>query len=88
MLQQFLNETEIEETNKNNEIFKICFCYNTLSLLVKDLNKFNQKENEKIENQNNDWLFYIKNYVILKKIPKNENLNKVIDIVEKHIRLQ
>ena len=26
----------------------------TLSLLVKDLNKFNQKENEKIENQNND----------------------------------
>ena len=88
MLQQFLNETEIEEINKNNEIFKICFCYNTLSLLVKDLNKFNQKENEKIENQNNDWLFYIKNYVILKKIPKNENLNKVIDIVEKHIRLQ
>ena len=88
MLQQFLNETEIEEINKNNEIFKICFCYNTLSLLVKDLNKFNQKENEKIENQNNDWLFYIKNYVILKTIPKNENLNKVIDIVEKHIRLQ
>ena len=88
MLQQFLNETEIEETNKNNEIFKIYFWYNTLSLLVKDLNKFNQNENEKIENQNNDWLFYIKNYVILKKIPKNENLNKVIDIVEKNIRLQ
>ena len=88
MLQQFLNETEIEETNKNNEIFKIYFWYNTLSLLVKDLNKFNQNENEKIENRNNDWLFYIKNYVILKKIPKNENLNKVIDIVEKNIRLQ
>ena len=45
--------------------------------------KVNQVKDEQIVNQVNDALFNLRNNVIRKEIPENENPDKVIDIVEK-----
>ena len=44
--------------------------------------KVNQVKDEQIVNQVNDALFNLRNNVIRKEIPENENPDKVIDIVE------
>ena len=51
--------------------------------MAKDRIKVNQVKDEQIVNQVNDALFNLRNNVIRKEIPENENPDKVIDIVEK-----
>ena len=63
------------------------FRYQTPSYLVKNLWKFDQYGNEKIANQINDSITESINSAKNKDIPKNENPNKIIDIVEKIIEL-
>ena len=74
-----MNENENEEKNINNEIFNTCFGYQTPSFLANDLFKVNKNKNEKIK---------LRDSVIRKEIPVNENPNKVIEVVEKNARLQ
>ena len=49
---------------------------------MKNLYKVNEAKNEKIANHVNNALIDLRNAVSRKEIPKNENLDKVINIVE------
>ena len=55
------------------------------SLLEKDLLKSNQVKNKKIVNQSIHLINKLRNAVIRKEPPENENANKIIDIVEKFL---
>ena len=49
---------------------------------MKNLYKVNEAKNEKIANHVNNALIDLRNAVSRKEIPENENLDKVINIVE------
>ena len=57
--------------------------YHDPSFLVKYLYNASLTKNEKILNEANDALIDLKNSINRREIPKNENPDKVIDIVEK-----
>ena len=51
--------------------------------LVKNLIRATQAKNEQIVNNVKDGLIDLRNVIIRKEIPENENLNNVVNIVEK-----
>ena len=51
--------------------------------LAKDLIRANQAENEQLINNINYGLIDLRNAIIRKEIPENENPNKLVSIVEK-----
>ena len=61
------------------ELFK----YQNPSFLAKDLIRATQAKNEQLVNNVNDGLIDIRNAIIRKEIPENENPKKVVNIVEK-----
>ena len=61
------------------ELFK----YQNPSFLAKDLIRATQAKNEQLVNNVNDGLIDIRNAIIRKEIPENENSKKVVNIVEK-----
>ena len=62
---------------------KILEVYQDLSFLEKDLLKVIQAKNEHMINPVNDSLIGLRNAVNKKEIPENEDLDKVINILEK-----
>ena len=70
-----------DETNINTEIFIGYFGYKNPSFLLRYLYNSKGSINEKIVNSVNA-LIDLRNAVQKKEIPNNENLEKVIDIVE------
>ena len=75
-----MNEIIADEKDINDQIFQNYFKYQNPSFLAKDLIR---AKNEKLVNIVNDELIDIRNAIIRKDIPENENPNKIIDIVEK-----
>ena len=69
--------------NKNSEIFNDYFGYKNPSFSAEDLIKAFQTKNNEFLYQTIDSINELRNSVIKKEIPKNENPNKIIDIVEK-----
>ena len=61
------------------ELFK----YQNPSFLAKDLIRATQAKNEQLVNNVNDGLIDIRNAIIRKEIPENENPKKVVNIVKK-----
>ena len=57
--------------------------YQIPSFLVKDLLEANQAKNEQLVNNINDGLTDLRNAIVKKEIPRTENPNKIINIVEK-----
>ena len=78
----FWNKIENDEPNINTEIFNEYFKYKNLAFLLKDLFNTDKTKNDKIVNNFNDAFIGLQNAVNRKKIPKNENPDKVIEIVE------
>ena len=68
----FVNEIK-NDKKTDNEIFNEYFGYQNPSFLVKDLIKANQTKNNGIVNQTVDSNNELRNSVIKKRIPKNEN---------------
>ena len=68
--------------NMNTEIFNEYFKYQNSLYLLEDLCYTYKTENEKIIHTVNDALIELRNTVITKKKPKNENPEEVINIVE------
>ena len=66
----------------NSEIFNEYFGYQNPSFLTKDLMKTDQSKNKQILKQTIDSINDLRNSIIKKEIPANENPNKMIDIVE------
>ena len=69
--------------NMKNETFINYFGYLSPSILAKYLYKINQDENDKIASLVNNSFIYLKSDVNKKKIPENENPEKIISIAEK-----
>ena len=80
MHKEFINEIETDEKYLNDEIFWKYFQYQSASFLTKKLFK---TKNNKLVNNINDALIDLRNAIIVGAIPKNENPNKIVDIVEK-----
>ena len=57
--------------------------YQNPSFLAKDLFRATQAKNEQLLNNVKDGLIDLRNSIIKKEIPENENPNKIVDIVEK-----
>ena len=57
--------------------------YQNPSLLVKHLISAKQNKNEKLVNNVNNGLIDLRNNINRKEIPENENLKKVVEIIEK-----
>ena len=68
--------------NMNTEIFNEYFKYQNSLYLLRDLCYTYKTENEKIIHTVNDALIELRNTVITKKKPKNENPEEVTNIVE------
>ena len=83
MNEDFANEIRNDEENINSQIFREYFVYQNPSLLAKVLIKANQVKNNQIANQAINSINKLRNVVIRKEIPENENPNKIIAIVEK-----
>ena len=79
----FINEIINIEKGISSEIFNECFQYRNPSCLIKDLIKSNQSKNKQIVKQTINSINELRNSIIKKEIPKNENPNKIINIVEK-----
>ena len=58
-----------------------------IPFLAKDLIKTDQSKNKQIAKQTIDSINELRNSIINKEIPENENPNKIIDIVEKTLTL-
>ena len=67
----------------NHEIFKVYFGYQNPSFLANYLYKANEAKNEQMIKRVNNAFIDLWSNVIRKKIPENENLDKVISIIEK-----
>ena len=65
-----------------SKYLKIIFHRNP-SILAKELYNSNQNINNEIVKQINDSLTELKNNIRRKRIPENENINKIIDIIKK-----
>ena len=63
------------------------FFYHIPLFLAKELYNSNQHVNYEIVKHINDALIELKKDINRKKIPKNENPNKIVNIVEKNIEL-
>ena len=81
--QEFINEIIANEKDINDEIFWNSFKYQNPSLLTKDLIRAAQAKNEQLLNNVNNGLIDLRNAIIRKDIPENENPNKIVHIVEK-----
>ena len=71
----------------NTEILIEHLKYKNPSNLLKDLYNSNGTKNQKIVNHVNNALINLRNAVNRKEIPKNENPDKVIDIVEEILKV-
>ena len=67
----------------NEKIFRNYFKYHNPSSLVKDLFKADKNKNDKIEYLVINELVQLMEDISIKEIPENENLKKVVNIVEK-----
>ena len=83
----FVNKIKNDEKNINTEVFNEYFGYQNPSFLAEDLFKANQVKNNQIVDQTIDSINELRNSIVKKEIPENENLNKIIDIVEKSLSL-
>ena len=75
-----MNEIIVDEKDINDEIFWNYFKYQNPSFLAKDLIR---AKNEQLVNNIHDGLIDLRNTIIRKEIPEDENPNKIADIVEK-----
>ena len=78
-----MNEIIADEKDVNDENFWNYFMYQNPSFLAKYLIRDMQAKNEQLLNNVNDGLIDLGNAIIEKEIPKYENPNKIVDIVEK-----
>ena len=78
-----MNEIIADENDINDEIFWDYLTYQNPSFLAKDLIRAKQDKNEQLVNDINDELIDLRNAIIKKEIPENENTNKLVDIIEK-----
>ena len=79
----FIGEIINHEKGISSEIFNEYFGYQNLSLLAKDLIKNDHSKNKQIVKQTVDSINELRNSILKKEIPKNENPNKMMNIVEK-----
>ena len=77
-----MNGIIANEKDINDEAFCNYFRYQNLSFLAKYLIKAKQSKIEQLLNNVNNGLIYLRNAVIKKENPENENSNKIVDIVE------
>ena len=80
-----MNEIIADEKDTNDEIFWNYFKYQKPSFSAKDLIRVKQSKNEQLINNINDELIYLRNPIIKKEIPENED--PIVDIVEKTLDL-
>ena len=73
--QEFINEIIANEKDINDEIFWNSFKYQNPSLLTKDLIRAAQAKNEQLLHNVNNGLIDLRNAIIRKDIPENENPN-------------
>ena len=78
-----MNEVITDKKDVNNEIFWDYFTYRNPSFLAKYLIRATQAKNEQLVNNINDKIIDLRNAIIMKNTPENENLNKIVDMVEK-----
>ena len=78
-----MNEVIADEKLINHEILWNHFKYQNPLFLAKDLIRATEAKNEQLVNNVNNKLIDLKNVVIRKEIPENENPNKIVDTVEK-----
>ena len=78
-----MNEVIADEKLINHEILWNHFKYQNPLFLAKDLIRATEAKNEQLVNNVNNKLIDLKNVIIRKEIPENENPNKIVDIVEK-----
>ena len=69
-------------------MFKGYFFNHTPLFLAKELHNSNQKVNDEIVENINDSLIELMKGINTKKIPKNQNPNKIVDIVEKIVKFK
>ena len=77
----------IKKKKINEQIFREYFNYQSSLFLVKDLHEANQTKNDIIVKYLNESLIDLRNSINSKKIPKNKNPKKVVNIVEKILDL-
>ena len=78
-----MNEITANKKDKNDETFWNCFKYQNPLFLAKDLIRTTQAKNKQLVCNVNDGFIDLRNAIIIKEIPENENPNKIVDIVEK-----
>ena len=78
---QFMHGIIADEKDINNEILLSCLNIKKPLFLVKDLISTKQNKNDKLVNNVNNRLTDLRNGINRKKILKNENPKKVVDIV-------
>lgn len=83
MFKKIKDEIITAERHINDEIFWKIFNHQIPSYLLKDLLEGNLAKNKELVNNINDALTDLRNVIIKKETPKNENPNKTINIVEK-----
>ena len=81
--EKIINKIKNDEKNINEEIFKWYFSNHTLLFLAKELYNSNQNVNDEIVKDIIDSLTELKKDINTKKIPKNGDQNKTINIAEK-----
>ena len=79
----FISDIINEEKDTNNEIFNEYFGYQNPSFSAKYLMKTDQFKSKQIVKKTIDSINDLRNSIIRKEIPVNENPNKIIGIVEK-----
>ena len=77
-----MNKIIADQKDINNEIFWNYFGCQNPSFLAKDLIRAKQAKNEQLVNNINAELIDLRNPIIKKEIPKNENPNKIVYIIE------
>ena len=85
MYQELINEIIADEKDINVQAFRNCFNYQNPLLFVKDLILAKQDKNEKLLNNINNGLIDLRNAIIRKEIPENENPKNVVNIIEKNL---
>ena len=78
----FFTILQMMKKNVNIETFNECFKYQNPIYLLKDLYEADKAKNEKIVKHINDALIDLRDAVNRKQIPENENVCKVIGIIE------
>ena len=76
-----MNEMIAKEKDINDELFSSYFKYQNPSLLAKDLITARYDKNETLVNKINDGLTDLRKAIVRKKIPENENPNKIVNII-------